>query len=180
MVDILSTYNKKIDVRYSAYECVDKIWRQQLIEDLCKRGVNAETYHFIFGNGKWYDSGDCAEFNDDKDEVFRMYKRCANRHCWTYLDDYLVNCSRIYSLMLIRNNINIENNNMLNITEARLNKKDIKTLLDNFDYRYIHEAPYMCGYCKGTDNYIEPGIQLTGAELEQYRNDIRTGQADGL
>lgn len=180
MVDILSKYYKKIDVRYSAYECVDKIWRQQLIEDLCKRGVNAETYHFIFGNGKWYDSGDCAEFNDDKDEVFRMYKRCANRHCWTYLDDYLVNCSRIYSLMLIRDNINIENNNMLNITEARLNKKDIKMLLDNFDYRYIHEAPYMCGYCKGTDNYIEPGIQLTGAELEQYRNDIRTGQADGL
>lgn len=82
--------------------------------------------------------------------------------------------------MLIRDNINIENNNMLNITEARLNKKDIKMLLDNFDYRYIHEAPYMCGYCKGTDNYIEPGIQLTGAELEQYRNDIRTGQADGL
>lgn len=180
IIDILSKYNEKIDVRYSAFECVDKVWRQQLIEDLSRRGVNAGTYHFIFGNGKWYDSGDYAEFNEDTDEVYRMYKRCASRHCWTYLDDYLVNCSKIYSLMLIRNNIDVENNNMLNITEARLNKKEIKVLLDDFDYRYIHEAPYMCGYCKGTDNYIAPGIQLTGVELEKYRNYIRERQADGL
>ena len=180
IIGILSKYNEKIDVRYSAFECVDKIWRQQLIEDLRKRGVNAGTYNFIFGNGKWYDSGDYAKFNDDKEDVFHMYKRCASRHCWTYLDDYLVNCSKIYSLMLLRNNIDVKNNNMLNITEARLNRKDIKLLLDDFDYRYTHEAPYMCGYCKGTDNYIAPGIQLTGTELEKYRNDIRMGQAGGL
>ena len=49
-IDILVRNSSKTDVRYSVFECVREEHRKQLIDTLKKNGVNAETYHFIFGN----------------------------------------------------------------------------------------------------------------------------------
>ncbi len=171
VIDVLAQYSEKIEVRYSLYECVDSTSRDKRIEELKISGASVGTYDFIFGNGKWFDSGGWdEEFNDDKNEVFRIYKDCANRHCWTLLDDYLVNCSKIYSLMRIRGPFEPDDNNMIDITRARLRGLDVCKILEEYDRRYVSEAPLMCGYCKGTQNYIDPGIQLSVDELKLYHS----------
>lgn len=117
---VLSNYPEKIDIRFSIYDCVNDRKRNEILSKLKRRGVNADLYNFLYGNGKWFDSGDVYnEFNSNRDEVFKIYKSCGNHDCWTLLDDYLVNCSKIYSLLQIHNLDCYEDNNMVNISVAR-------------------------------------------------------------
>ena len=172
-IDILRAYRDKIDVRYSTYRCVKKEYRQNIINKLIDNGVNANTYNFMFGNDKWYDSGIFQEYKADKESILKLYKECANRHCWTLADDWLVNCAKVLSLMVLLNRKDYSENNAVNVTEAREKNKDIEKILDEYDYRYLNDVPVMCGYCKGTGEMIDPAIQTTQKEIEEYRKIFR-------
>lgn len=158
-LEILKKYKDRIMLRFSKYKCVES--RQNDVSVyMLNAGVKVTHYDFMFGNGLWFDSGGIAQnYNKNLKEVKEIYRKCSNRSCWVLANDYMAICGKIINLLELKGG-ELEENNILNISELADKNIPFMDSLQEFDRKYTEEVPHLCGYCKMQNTFIEPAIQI--------------------
>lgn len=157
----LKELGKRASFHISNYVCVEENDKDNVERAVRDFGIEFYRYDFLYDNGAWFDSGKDNELRvTDNDLLKQSYETCENHNCWVLAGDYFVCCGKILSLMELKKDINIEKNNIIDVTKARIKGCDFSTLMDEFNYRYKNDVPEMCRYCKVKKEKIPAGIQL--------------------
>lgn len=167
-ISVIKKYADKISIRFSKYDCVEK-----LRNDIEKKmnevyGIDVCEYDFVNETGEWFDLGGiCQKKETNKELISQTYKICPNKSCWTLAENYFAGCGRMVSYLKLKHNESIEKSNVLDLLKLREENKNFIEVFQLFEDNYNRYASELCGYCKIGEKPIPAAIQISADELHE-------------